>query len=187
MKKPAFKYVLVLLMCTLASLPFSCTTQDVYPTVSLSLSANNIDSDGGSARVVAKLNGVTAKAVSLPLQFAGTAVLGEHFTSSAASITVAAGSDSGFVTLVAIASSDTTSRNILVSIGETAGVLLQTPGALTLGLVNASADRDGDGIPDIDDDCPDEPGPVENNGCPWLGLLINEVLYDPAADRKSVV
>ena len=28
-------------------------------------------------------------------------------------------------------------------------------------------DTDGDGIPDNLDDCPDVAGPVENNGCPW--------------------
>jgi OOP family OmpA-OmpF porin len=27
-------------------------------------------------------------------------------------------------------------------------------------------DRDGDGVPDIDDKCPDEPGPAQNDGCP---------------------
>jgi len=27
-------------------------------------------------------------------------------------------------------------------------------------------DRDGDGVPDLDDLCPDEPGPAENHGCP---------------------
>jgi outer membrane protein OmpA-like peptidoglycan-associated protein len=27
-------------------------------------------------------------------------------------------------------------------------------------------DRDGDGIPDDEDDCPDDPGPVETKGCP---------------------
>ena len=30
----------------------------------------------------------------------------------------------------------------------------------------APTDTDGDGIPDDVDDCPDEPGPPENNGCP---------------------
>jgi OmpA-OmpF porin, OOP family len=30
----------------------------------------------------------------------------------------------------------------------------------------AIADRDGDGVPDEDDTCPDQPGPVENHGCP---------------------
>jgi outer membrane protein OmpA-like peptidoglycan-associated protein len=28
-------------------------------------------------------------------------------------------------------------------------------------------DRDGDGIPDHIDKCPDTPGPAENHGCPW--------------------
>ena len=28
-------------------------------------------------------------------------------------------------------------------------------------------DRDGDGVPDDIDRCPDEPGPAENFGCPW--------------------
>ncbi len=27
-------------------------------------------------------------------------------------------------------------------------------------------DRDGDGVPDIDDKCPDQPGPASNGGCP---------------------
>src|SRR6267143_549541 len=30
----------------------------------------------------------------------------------------------------------------------------------------APSDRDGDGIPDSDDSCPDQPGPVANHGCP---------------------
>jgi OOP family OmpA-OmpF porin len=30
----------------------------------------------------------------------------------------------------------------------------------------APPDRDGDGIPDADDSCPDQPGPAENHGCP---------------------
>jgi len=30
----------------------------------------------------------------------------------------------------------------------------------------AKTDRDGDGVPDVDDLCPDVPGPPENHGCP---------------------
>jgi hypothetical protein len=181
MKTPSIHLMRFLLLCAISILPLSCTTQDVYPTVTLTLSAENIDADGGSAQLIAKLNGTTAKTILLPLQFAGSAVQGVHFSSSAASITVQAGMDSGFVTLTAIANSDTGRREILVGIGEAAGVLLQTPGSLSVGLVNANADRDNDGVPDILDHCPDDPGPVENDGCPWLGLLVNEVLYDPPA------
>jgi len=33
-------------------------------------------------------------------------------------------------------------------------------------VVIEKTDRDGDGVPDIEDQCPDEPGPPENHGCP---------------------
>lgn len=180
MKMNIFKSLTLLMLIGMAVLPFSCITNDVFPTVNLTLSASNISSDGGSAKIVARLNGITAKTITLPLLLAGSATRDVHYSLSAQAITVEAGSDSGFVVITAISGSDTLAREILVSVGETTGVLLQTPGALSLGLVNANADRDGDGVPDIYDDCPDDPGPPENNGCPWLGLLINEGFYDPA-------
>ncbi|MBW2162753.1 MAG: cell envelope biogenesis protein OmpA, partial [Deltaproteobacteria bacterium] len=34
------------------------------------------------------------------------------------------------------------------------------------GIVEPDLDRDGDGVPDQIDNCPDEPGPLENQGCP---------------------
>ncbi len=39
-----------------------------------------------------------------------------------------------------------------------------TPG---LAQFQGCPDTDNDGIPDIDDQCPTVPGPKENNGCPW--------------------
>jgi outer membrane protein OmpA-like peptidoglycan-associated protein len=33
-------------------------------------------------------------------------------------------------------------------------------------IIIAQADRDGDGVPDAEDKCPDQPGPRENGGCP---------------------
>ncbi len=32
-------------------------------------------------------------------------------------------------------------------------------------------DADGDGVPDYMDRCPDDPGPVENDGCPAMGIV----------------
>ncbi len=45
------------------------------------------------------------------------------------------------------------------------------PKQLTIGkaapaVVIEKTDRDGDGVPDVDDACPDVPGPPENKGCP---------------------
>jgi outer membrane protein OmpA-like peptidoglycan-associated protein len=35
-------------------------------------------------------------------------------------------------------------------------------------------DRDGDGVPDRIDDCPDDPGPIENQGCPEAEVVVIE-------------
>lgn len=37
-------------------------------------------------------------------------------------------------------------------------------------------DNDGDGIPNKKDDCPDNAGPIENNGCPWPDTDGDEVM-----------
>lgn len=39
-------------------------------------------------------------------------------------------------------------------------------------------DRDGDGVLDADDECPEIPGPAENKGCPW-GDKDNDGVVDP--------
>ncbi len=158
----------------------SCKTEDVYPTISLTVSNENVASNGGSIQIIVKLNGPLAEARTFPLNFAGNAVLNQHYSLSGSSITVNEGVDSGFVTLTAIANSDTSSRQILVSFGSVERAIIKNPANKTINLVNANADRDGDGIPDVLDGCPDDFGPAINNGCPWKGLIINEVNYDPA-------
>lgn len=179
-----------LLLTAAASLllcgPFQgCKTEDVLPTVTLHTSATDFDFTRGTAQVSAKLNGRINRELKLKLRFAGTAVLNTHYAVSAAEITIASGNDSGFITLSGIPSADTTIRTIVVSLEETADAVLVSPSSVLIRLVNCSSDRDNDGITDCDDACPDEAGPVANNGCPWLGLVINEVLYDPPADAAG--
>ncbi len=43
------------------------------------------------------------------------------------------------------------------------------PPARDLGSARAAADRDGDGVLDVDDRCPERPGPAEYQGCPSPG------------------
>lgn len=157
-----------------------CSTQDVYPTLSLRVSTNNVANDGSSMKITVRLNGPLANDLTVPLRFSGNAQLNQHFSVSAEAITVIAGVDSGFITLTALPTTDTTSRQVIVSIGDVEKVLIQTPNTQAINLVNANADRDGDDVPDVLDNCPDEAGPAINNGCPWKGLIINEVNYDPA-------
>jgi OOP family OmpA-OmpF porin len=40
------------------------------------------------------------------------------------------------------------------------------------------ADSDGDGVPDVDDLCPEVPGPVENRGCPLSGDRDHDQITD---------
>lgn len=165
--------------CTLLVLS-GCKTEDVFPTLKLELSTNNVANDGSSMRIQVRLNGPISRDLTVPLNFSGNALINTHFSLSAEAITVAAGADTGFITLTALPTTDTTSRQVVVSLGDVSRVIVQTPVSQAINLVNANADRDGDGIPDVLDNCPDEPGPAINNGCPWKGLIINEVNYDPA-------
>lgn len=158
----------------------ACSTEDVFPTLKLEVSTNNLANDGSSMRIQVRLNGPTSSDLTVPLVFSGNAQINTHFSLSAAAITVAAGTDTGFITLTALATTDTSSRQVVVSLGDVRNVIVQTPVSQAINLVNGNADRDGDGIPDVIDNCPDEAGPAINNGCPWKGLIINEVNYDPA-------
>lgn len=166
--------------------PFQgCKTEDVLPTVVLESPVAEFGADSGSAQVIARLNGRVNRELKLKLRFAGTAVLNTHFAASATEITITAGSDSGVIVLSGIATSDTTIRSIVVSLENTDQAVPLPPTSITLRLVNCSGDRDSDGISDCDDACPDEAGPLTNRGCPWPGLLINEVLYDPPSDASG--
>lgn len=179
MRKSLQNTLLFAALCALLGLA-GCKTEDVYPTLKLELSTNNVANDGSSMRIQVRLNGPISNDLTVPLTFAGNAQINTHFSLSAEAITVAAGADTGFITLTALPTTDTTSRQVVVSLGDVSRVIVQTPVSQAINLVNANADRDGDGIPDVSDNCPDEPGPAINNGCPWKGLIINEVNYDPA-------
>jgi hypothetical protein len=160
-----------------------CKTEDVLPTASLEASAERFDYNEGTTRVIAVLNGPVSRDLPIRIAFSGTAVLGTDFRASDTEIIVKRGSDRGHITLTGIPSTDTTIKEIQINLIPDADAYLmhQQNNALTLELQNCSLDRDGDGVPDCDDECPNIPGPPENNGCPWLGLIINEILYDPPA------
>ena len=45
-------------------------------------------------------------------------------------------------------------------------VVDSAPPPLVMSIAAPLPDRDGDGVPDAEDNCPDQPGPKENQGCP---------------------
>jgi len=159
-----------------------CKSEDVNPAATLQASTASFDFDRGQAEVHVVLNGVINRDISFPISFSGTAIPDRDYTTSAAAILVRAGSDRGSIILTGIPTGDTSIKTVIVTLLPFNDAEILLPDRVTLTLVNCNGDRDGDGITDCLDECPDDFGPAENNGCPWLGLIINEVLYDPAAD-----
>jgi hypothetical protein len=157
----------------------SCKTDDVTPLVNLEVKRPQLDV-AGSLEVFAVLNGSVNTDVFVKVQFSGNAELNTDYSISSNEIVISKGNDRGSITLSGIQNNDTNIRFIEVSIISVENGISLTSSKLSIELVDCSSDRDGDGIPDCEDDCPDEFGPPENNGCPWMGLIINEVLYDPA-------
>jgi outer membrane protein OmpA-like peptidoglycan-associated protein len=47
-------------------------------------------------------------------------------------------------------------------------------------------DSDGDGVPDIDDKCPKEPGPAQNDGCPLGDEPVVEIQTEKLSLRDSI-
>lgn len=163
----------------------ACKTQDVYPTLSLRVASEKLDSDSAQTEIYAILNAAVSYDVVVPLKLSGNASLQVDYKISATTIRIPAGSDTGRITVTSISNTDTTARHIRAEIGDVDNVIQTGFNLVRIELINVQSDRDGDGVPDILDDCPDEAGPPENNGCPWLGLLINEVHYDPATDIRG--
>ncbi|MCH8554309.1 MAG: lamin tail domain-containing protein [Schleiferiaceae bacterium] len=156
-----------------------CTTEDVKPTVSLASNVERFDYNNGQATVFAVLNGPVNQEIAVELTFNGDASLNQDFTVSNEVIVVPSGQDRGFIVLTGIPEADTAIKQISITIKANDAYIVGAESSITLELQDCTGDRDGDGVLDCDDLCPDEPGPPENGGCPWLGLFINEILYDP--------
>lgn len=161
----------------------SCTTEDINPAID-SFSANqlNLFENGASVTINVKLNGIAQEQISIPLVFSGTATLGADYSLSSEIIIINKGSDSGSIVINSIDDSNTESiESIEVKIVNVNSLILLENYQVNIELLDNDTDTDGDGVPDSDDLCPTVFGDISNNGCPFLGFLINEVLYDPAA------
>jgi hypothetical protein len=160
----------------------SCTTEDILPTVELSANTLNLSENNESVIVTATLNSEASENVSIPIFLSGTADTSDY-TVSAASISIFSGTKTGSITISS--TQDQAIENpetIIINLGNANGFLLIGVNEIIISLLDDDKDTDSDGVLDSDDDCPNVAGEVSNNGCPFLGFLINEVLYDPASD-----
>ena len=157
----------------------SCDTDDISPAVSLTASSSEISENQGLTTITATLNSETNQEIIIPLAFSGTAIFGEDYISSESSLIISSGESSGSLSISSIQDNDIEEiESIIITIDSQGDIIVMTS-SLTISILDDDADSDGDGINDSDDDCPNEAGVPEYNGCSQPLLIINEVLYDP--------
>lgn len=178
MKKNVF--LLPVLFVGICFTLLTCTTDDILPAATLSLSNNTLSEVGGTVTLTASLNAAASQAVSIPLVFSGTATFGADYSVSASEIIINQGQSTGSIVFTGIPDGIIEGdETIIISLGSTSGVLVLSAVNLTITILDADIDSDGDGVPDSEDECPDLPGDPANAGCPFVGLIINEILFDP--------
>ena len=169
----------ILFLLSLLYIFSSCDTDDISPAVSLSASSSEISEDQGLTTITATLNSETNQEIIIPLTFSGTAIFGEDYISSDSSLIISSGESSGSLSISSMQDNDIEEiESIIITIDSQGDIIVMTS-SLTISILDDDADSDGDGINDSDDDCPNEPGLAEYNGCSQPLLIINEVLYDP--------
>jgi len=157
----------------------SCDTDDISPAVSLTASSSEISEDQGLITISATLNSETNQEIIITVTFSGTAIFGEDYISSESSLIIPSGESSGSLSISSMQDNDIEDiETIIISIEANDDVIVLSS-SLTITILDDDADSDGDGINDSDDDCPNEAGVPEYNGCSQPLLIINEVLYDP--------
>jgi len=157
----------------------ACDTDDILPALILTSSSNEISENQDMISIIASLNSKVDHEIILPISFSGTATLNEDYVSSEASLIIPYGESSGSLSISSMQDNDIEEiETIIISIDVNDDVIALSS-SITISLLDDDSDSDGDGINDSDDDCPNEAGLPEYNGCSQPLLIINEVLYDP--------
>jgi hypothetical protein len=183
-KSKTLKSVLGIFLLIL--LQYSCTTDDILPALELTASDTNLSENEGSIEITAILNSRSSATVAVPLLISGTATEGVDFSVSATEIKISNGQTSGSIIINGLQDRDIEGvENLNISLDSGAGFLVLSGSSLEIQILDDDTDTDNDGVLDSDDECVDVAGEIENNGCPFLGFLINEVNYDPASDAPG--
>jgi|TARA_B100000767_G_scaffold71097_1_gene67710 hypothetical protein len=163
-------------------LSLSCTTEDILPAVELGLDATTLSEAGGELTLTATLNSAATESISLELIFGGTASENQDYSATSSAITIDSGTSSGTVKISAIQDVEIEGvETITVSLDSGSRVLVLSNSLIEIGLLDDDSDSDSDGILDTLDACPEQSGFAEYDGCLYPRIIINEVLYDPAA------
>jgi len=164
----------------------SCDTDDILPALTLTSSSNELSENQGMITITASLNSELDQEIAIPISFSGTATLNEDYLSSGfnsvsgVELIIPSGDSSGSLTISSIQDENIEDIETIIITVESQDELIVISSSITISILDDDSDSDGDGINDSDDDCPNEAGLPEYNGCSQPLLIINEVLYDPS-------
>ena len=157
----------------------SCDTDDILPALTLTSSSNELSEDQGVITITASLNSELDQAIAIPISFSGTASLNEDYVTTENSLIIPSGNSSGSLSISSMQDEDIEDIETIIITVEAQDEVIVISSSITISILDDDSDSDGDGINDSDDDCPNEAGLPEYNGCSQPLLIINEVLYDP--------
>ena len=158
----------------------ACDTDDILPALTMTTNSNEISENQEQLIITASLNSDVNEDMIIPISFTGTATFGQDYVTTESSIIISSGNSSGSISISSMQDNDIEDiETIIISVEFQDQVIVLSP-SITISLLDDDSDSDGDGINDSDDDCPNEAGLPEYNGCSQPLLIINEVLYDPS-------
>ena len=157
----------------------SCDTDDILPALSLTSSSNELSENQGMITITASLNSELDQEIAVPISFSGTATLNEDYVTTETSLIIPSGNSSGSLSISSMQDEHIEDIETIIISTEAQDEVIVISSSITISLLDDDSDSDGDGVNDSDDDCPNEAGLPEYNGCSQPLLIINEVLYDP--------
>jgi len=161
------------------SVIMSCDTDDILPALTLTTSSNEISENQEQITITASLNSDANEDIILPLSFSGTATFDFDYVTTESALIISSGNSSGSISISSMQDNEIEDIETIIISVESQNDVLVTSSSITISILDDDSDSDGDGINDSDDDCPNEAGLPEYNGCSQPLLIINEVLYDP--------
>lgn len=158
----------------------SCETEDILPNIQLSVDSDNLSEDNGLVTLTASLNSSLNQKTSVAIIVGGTAQTSIDFNLSSESFLFEIGSNSSSIEIASVQDNEIEGiESLIFSVANSSNFLILENNQIEISLLDDDSDSDSDGVLDAIDSCPSEVGPDANNGCPWLGFLINEINYDP--------
>ena len=157
----------------------ACDTDDILPALTMTTNSNEISENQEQLIITASLNSDVNEDMIIPISFTGTATFGQDYVTTESSIIISSGNSSGSISISSMQDNDIEEIETIIISVESQNDVVLTSSSITISILDDDSDSDGDGINDSDDDCPNEAGLPEYNGCSQPLLIINEVLYDP--------